>query len=143
MILSEVRTTIRDRLITLGYSEWTGFSDDNVPNTILEDTFHCTVLSGSGAALKMHVLVLPSDVRVTIWKKGFRSPVEAEDAGLASIQEILCDLLSPAVRTLPAYRRIDLSSYSLEALSADNDTIIKCVINLVVETILEVTQPVT
>lgn len=142
MILSQVRTTIRDRLLDLGYEEWTGFADVNVPSTELERSFHVSVSGGSGSPLNMHVLKLPNDVKVTLWRKGFNNPVEAQDAGLASIQEVLCDLLNPAVRTTPSYRRIDLESYTLDPIAADNDTICKVVINLTVETILEVTQTV-
>lgn len=143
MILSQVRTTIRDEIIELGYEEWTGFSAENVPETILDKTFHVSVSGGSGSPLNMHVLKLPNDVALTLWRKGFNNPVEAQDAGLETIQEVLCDLLNPAVRTTPSYRRIDLSSYTLEPIAGDNDSICKIVINLTVETILEVTQNVT
>lgn len=140
MILSQVRTTIRDRMIGLGYEEWTGFSDENLPETILDRTFHASVSGGSGSNLAMHVLKLPSDVKITLWRKGFNSPVEAQDAALSSIQEILCDLLNPAVRTTPSYRRIDLSSFELEPIAGDNESVCKAIVNLTVETILEVTQ---
>lgn len=140
MTLSEVRTVIRDRMFLLGYEEWTNFSDTNVPATELERAFHVAVTGGAGTNLNMHVLKLPNDVVLTIWRKGFNNPVEAMDAGLASIQEVLCDLLNPAVRTLPAYRRIDLNSYSLEPVAGDNESICKVIINLTVEVMLEVTQ---
>lgn len=140
MILSQVRTTIRDRMIGLGYEEWTGFSDENVPETILDKTFHVSVSGGTGANLAMHVLRLPNDVKVTLWRKGFNNPVEAQDAALGSIQEMLCDLLNPATRSTPSYRRIDLSSYELEPIAGDNESVCKAIVNLTVETILEVTQ---
>lgn len=140
MRLNEVRTTIRDRLIVLGYEEWTGFDNKNVPETIVEKSFHVGVSGGSGSSLKMHVLIIKHNVELTLWVKGYANAVEAQDAGLESLQEVLCDLLSPVVRTLPAYRKIDLSSYTLEPITLDNDSICKVVINLLIETMSEVTQ---
>ena len=141
MILSEVRTTIRDRLLGLGYEEWLNYGSDNVPETVLERYFHVGVSGGSGTNVAMHTASVVNDVQVTLWRKGFQNAVESQDAGLASVQEVLCDLLAPAQRTLPAYRRIDLSSYALEQIATDNDSICKITINLSVEVILEVTQP--
>jgi hypothetical protein len=142
MILSEVRTTIRDKLFNLGYQEWEGFLDDNIPLTILENTFHVGVNGGSGNALNMQQLKISNDVVITLWRKGYNNSVEAQDAGLASVQELLCDLLSPAFRTASVNSKIDLSSYELSTISADNESICKVIINLNVELYLEVTQTV-
>lgn len=143
MILSEIRKTIRDRLINLKYKEWTEFSPDNAPEQNLDKLFHVQVKSGTGSPLNQHVLKLPNDVTITIWRRGNSKAVTSQDAGLAALQEVLCDLLSPAVRTKPAYRRIDLNSYSLDGIGPTNESVCKVTINLTVECVLEVTQSVT
>ena len=142
MILSQVRTTIRDLIIELGYTEWTGFLSEEVPETILEQTFHVGVTSGVGNGINMHVLPVENRVVLTLWKKGYRNAVEAQDAGLTTIQEIMCHLLNPITRTRPAYRKIGFDSYDLLPIDLDNDSICKITMNLTVEVIVEVTQSV-
>lgn len=142
MILREIRTKIRDRMIALKYKEWTEFTAEDAPEQVLDKTFHVQVKSGTGSPLNQHVLMLPSDVTITLWRRGTSKPVEAQDAGLAALQEVLCDLLSPSIRTQPGYRRIDLTSYSLDGIEVGNDSVCKITINLTVECALEVTQSV-
>lgn len=143
MILSEVRTTIRDILIDLGYREWdAGLDESDIPETILDDSFHVTVSGGNGSGLNMHVLELDNDVVITMWKKGYRAPIEAIDGGLETLQDLLCELLGPVIRTLPSFRKINLNSYRLEPIALDNDSVCKIIINLTVTVMVEVTQPV-
>lgn len=141
MILKEVRTTIRDRIIGLGFVEWDkSFDDQDIPETLLENSFHVAVTGGSGNGINQAVLDIENDVVLTLWKKGFRNPVEAMDAGLETLQGVLCDLLGPVIRTLPAFRKINMSSYQLEPISSDNESVCKIIINLSVVVAVEVTQ---
>lgn len=141
MILSQVRTFIRDRLIELGYEEWTtSINNETLPANILERSFHVSILSGSAGSINQAVLRVNNSVRLTVWRKGFNRPVEAQDACMESLQGILCDLLNPVQRTLPSYRKVDLESYQIEPISFDNDAICKLTINFNIETILEVSQ---
>jgi len=141
MILSEVRTTIRNELIKLGYQEWKGYLSDAVPGSILEKSFHVSVTGGTGRPVQ-HILKVTNDVELNLWRKGFKNAVEAQDAGLMVVQDVICALLNVETRTLPAYRRIDLDSYTLEPIANDNSSICKVTIKLTVEVIIEVTQTV-
>lgn len=144
MELKEIRTTIRDKMIEIGYVEWLDQSlDIDVPDTIIENSFRVSVTGGSTEPINQHVKKLSNDVVVNIWKKGFRSEIESQDAALEAVENILCEMLAVNFRTLPSFRRIDFDSYTIEPLvDEDNSSIAKIEMNFVVEIILAVTDDV-
>jgi hypothetical protein len=78
-----------------------------------------------------------------LWKKGFRSEVEAQDTALETVENILCEMLAVDFRTLPSFRKIDFDGYTIEPLSDDdNSSIAKIDMNFVVSIILAVTNDV-
>jgi hypothetical protein len=143
MELKEIRTLIRDKMFSLGYTEWVKSSlDVDVPDTILENSFRVVVVAGVSEPLNMHVLKIKNDVQLTIWKKGFANEVEAQDMGLETVENILCLFLKPDFRTLPSFRRLDFSGYKISPLSDDNGHVAKIEMNFEVEVMLGVTDDV-
>lgn len=144
MEFAEVRTQLRDKLIGLGYQEWTDASIDvDVPDTIIENSFRVTVTGGTGRPLNMHVLFVEHDVKLSLWKKGFLSEVEAQDKALESVEEILCSVLEPAFRTLTRFKKIDFDGYTITPISEDNSHVAKIEMNFKIQTGLGVTNDVS
>lgn len=145
MNLSEVRTTIRDRLIELEYEEFkaTSFETENVPETIIDKSFHVTVPSGDGEKMKMDDLIVTNNVEIVVWRKGYRLAVEAVDAALLAACEIISSIMEVGFRTTPAYRNIQFDSYAIDAIANDNENTVKLTMKFTVQVSMAVTADIT
>ena len=146
MNLSEIRTTLRDRIIEeLEYTEnEAAFDVLNIPVTLEDESFHINVPSGSKKSFNMHDLVIDNTVTITLWRRGFRQPVEAFDAGLEAIFELITCLSDVVFRTSPPFRNVTFENYQIEPIANDNENTVKMTINFTVQVSMAVTvQPTT
>lgn len=140
MSLTNVRSDIRERMNLLGYTEWLdAFNLENVPETIIDKSYHIGSARGDGVKLNMHDQVIDFAQTIVFWRSGFSNPGEGLDLAIEGIQEILCDVLGPARRITPTFKNIRFQDFSLEPGAEDNDNLIKATINLTVQVSLAVT----
>lgn len=144
MNLSDVRTTLRDRVISLQYEELaSAFDTNNLPETVVDKTFHIGVLGGKAKPISMDDLILDNDVEIVVWRRGFREAASAIDAALMAICEIASSLLAVDFRTKPAYRNIQMEGYKLEPIADDNDNTVKATMTFTVQVSMAVTADIT
>lgn len=139
MTLVGTRTFIRERMTLLGFTEWEdAFDIDNVPESLLDKSYHIGSPGGDHVKLNMHDQLINAKVALVFWRMGFNTPAAAVDSSLVDIETILCDFLAPAQRVVPVFRNVVLVDYKLEPLSDDNNNIIRSTINLTVQVSLAV-----
>lgn len=128
MSIASVRPYFRTRLENLGYSEHTDAIDfDNIPSTILDDSFQLETSSISGEPANQLHHEFDYSVVLRVFKRGFNDPVEAYDAIDEDIETILADILSPSTRLGTDIKDIVPISIAKIPLSAsdDNDIILE------------------
>jgi hypothetical protein len=128
MSLSQVRSLFRTRLDGLGYREWPdGFNFENIPDTILDRSYHIEtgLISGTSANQTVHNFSYSISLRVFL--KGYRDPAAAIDDAVSQAETILADILSPSVRLSTTIKDIVPDTITVEPfdISNDNDVILK------------------
>lgn len=121
-MLVEVRDHFRDVLNTLGLREWpTAFSYDNIPSTILTDSYHMTIdpIVSGPSNHQVHKFDYPLTLRVFL--KGFRDESESVDAAVKVGQDILCAVLQSSSRLGDTIKDIVPNSMQPIPLSGSND----------------------
>lgn len=139
MNLSIARTTIRSVMEDLGFEEWTdAFNIENIPETLLDKSFHILSPSASGVKLNMHDQVIDFEHHLTIFRRGFQNPAEAEDSIIEDCEDILCSILSPENRLVDKLN-IKFEGFTIDPLNIENDNSVKATIILIVQVTLGVT----
>lgn len=121
--LVAVRPLFRTRLRALGLTEWTdAFATDNIPSTILNNSFHLDTSAGSrrGAYDQNHQ-ECEQELTVRVFLKGYRYPADAVDDALEWLDDILEDVLDPAVRAGAAIKNIYANNWEINPLAESND----------------------
>jgi hypothetical protein len=118
-----VRPFFAGRLDALGFSEWPdGFNTENIPSTILDNSYHLEVgeIRGESNGPTNYVFSMPLVIR--IFTKGYRDPGSQIDAALDIGNVVLEDLLDPAVRNAQNdLKDIRPTSVQVLPLAASND----------------------
>ena len=138
MSLTNVRSYFRTRLDSLGYNEWTdGFEFEEIPETVLDRTYHLTVgtLSLNNANHTVNDINYPMTVR--LYLKGFRDPATAIDESISEGETIICDLTK--VTNANAVGVKDVQFVSLEPTPKDetNDNIVLLVMSFNARVVLD------
>jgi hypothetical protein len=118
----DVREYFRTILNSLGFREWkTAFSYDNIPSSILNESYHLTVepIVGGPANHQCHEFDCPITLRVFL--KGFRDESESVDAAMEVMQNILCAVLDSKVRLGSNIKDVVANSVQPIPLSSTND----------------------
>jgi hypothetical protein len=120
--------------------EWTGSLEDigNIPQTILDRTYHIAIGAGSAGGLSDHHVEDSFSVVVTLFKRGYSEPVVARDSVLQTANCIRLAVVSPT--NIEAYKAanegnieaITPSSITPSEIATSNDNIIKVEINFTV-----------
>lgn len=122
MSIVDVRPFFRSRLEGLGFIEHDdAFDLDNVASTLLDDSFHIEsgTIQGSGANQLNHDFDYA--VTITLFKRGFSNPVEADDAIDQLIRDIHADILEPSVRLGTSIKDVVPGANNRSSLSDSND----------------------
>jgi hypothetical protein len=129
MSVSQVRTYFNDRVreVDSNLKVWDdAFNIDNVPESLI-DTYYHVQYNSVGVSTNNDVSIEDSvSVVITLWKKGFRDPIEAYD----SINDLgLCirlNCLQPAkIALTDNIRQVESVSVLSEPIEGSNDNIIK------------------
>lgn len=124
MSLTEVRPYFRTRLDALGYEEWTdGFDFEQVPETILDRSYHLTVGSMSLINSDHTVINMSYPILVRIYLKGFRDPAEAIDDAIEAGEAIICDITSVTNGMQQGIKDVTFNSFDILPKNANNDNI--------------------
>lgn len=100
MSLTNIKPYFRTRLDSLGYTEWDdAFNVDNIPETILENSYHVLLPSISGGPINHTDQSTESDVTVLVFKKGYRNSNDAIDEAILSVENIVKDVCKTVNRT--------------------------------------------
>jgi hypothetical protein len=121
MSLSNVRAYFKDRLTGLGYTEWEdGFNFENIPETILDRSFHVFLGSINGGPINHTHQDTESEVILRVFFRGYRSEVLAIDESIEGVEEIIRDVCKVANRTATLLNVV-FNSVEFNPLNAEND----------------------
>lgn len=124
MSLTNVRPYFRDRFNALGYLEWQdGFAIDNVPEQILDGSYHISANSITSREITQNSIQLESQVTTTLMLLGYRYVSEALDKAYEKLDAIYEEVLAPETRlnTANGLRNVLLIDTNLEPLNLEND----------------------
>lgn len=139
--MTGVRPFIREIMEGQGFEEWTdAFNTSNIPETLLDKSFHILSPSGEGVSLNMNDQVINFEQQVSIFRKGFENPADAIDEVISDIRGILCEILSPAER-VQEHLNVIFEGFTIEPLNADNDNSVKATITFNVQVAMSFGTP--
>lgn len=124
MSLTNVRPYFRDRFDALGYAEWKdGFAVDNIPEQILDGSYHIAANSIVSREITQNSIQLESQVTTVLMFLGYRYPSEALDKAYEKLDAIYLEVMAPTNRltTANGLRNVLLIDTNLEPLNLDND----------------------
>lgn len=100
MSLSNVRGYFIARLDGLGFTEWRdGFFQENIPETILDKSFHVFLESVGGGPINHTHQDTVSSVIVRVFFRGYRDVTEAIDEAISGLETIVKDVCKVSNRT--------------------------------------------
>ena len=138
MSLSNVRSYLKTRMDGLGFEEWRdGFAVNNIPETVIDKSYHILVESISGGAINHTHQDTESEVSVRIFFKGYRDVTEAIDTAIISIETIVKDVCKAANRTSEVLNVV-FEGVNLSPQSDTNDNSVFVEMNFSVRVILDV-----
>jgi hypothetical protein len=124
----------------LNLTEWDEpFAFDNIPNTLIDRSFHMAPPSCNGTQKNNTDQMIEVTQIVRIFFKGFRVPKDALDEAILKAEDIIAECLRPINFQGAASPIVGvfLSSADFIALDdATNDNIVICEINFAVSTAL-------
>lgn len=130
MSISNVRGFYKTRLEGLGFEQWDdGFNFENIPSTILDGAFHIEVNPSSGGPTNQTIQNVTMPVTVRVFRKGFRNVSEGIDSAILDVENIICDIIAPAVRLSSDIKNVVLDGFSVNPLDDSNDNAIMIELN--------------
>ena len=140
MSLSNVRAYFKERLTGLGYREWEdGFNFENIPETILDRSFHVFVGSVVGGPINHTHQDTESEVIVRVFFRGYRTEALAIDESISGVEEIIADICKVANRTATLLNVI-FDSADFNPLNAENDNGVFVELNFTARVILGIEE---
>lgn len=138
MSLTSVRSYFRGRLDSLGYKEWTdGFEFDDVPETVLDQTYHITTGTISTNSVSHTINDLAYPVTIRLYLKGFRDPAQAIDDSITEGERIINDVTSVANSNGQGIKEVRFSSMEPTPKDVANDNIVLLVMTFDARVILD------
>jgi hypothetical protein len=126
MSLTLVKPYFRTRLNTLGLFEWTdGFPSDNIPSTLVEESYQHNFEDITGAALGATDHGFNVSYLVEVFFNGYRDVKTNIDRAISRGEDIIIDVCNP-YNYGTSVQRVELSSMRVVPLDGElNDNIIK------------------
>ena len=125
MALESVKGYIRSRLLVLGFAEWCdGFNNENIPGTLLDNSWHLEFGRGQNAVQNQQPLQVRWPFILRIYKANTRDPRTLIDDMIVSMDAIIVDLLTASNRLAyagGALKNLSLDSFRIEPLAESND----------------------
>jgi hypothetical protein len=122
MSFSSVRPFFRTNLDELGFSEWKdGFNFENIPDQILNNSYHIEVGQISGGPSNQLVHEFSYPVLVRIFLKGYLDPASGIDAAMEVVDNVYHQVLDPSVRLGTVIKDVIPDSVSVRPQDISND----------------------
>lgn len=122
MSVVEVRTYFRNAMDGLGHIEWQdGFNFSNIPDNILDRSYHITSGRISGDIIAHRPMKLSSEVALRLFVKGYSGPQAAIDQALAYGEDILCEVLATENRAGTVIININFVDMAVNPVADSND----------------------
>ena len=135
MSLISIRPYFRERLTTLGFTEWAEpFDAENIPSTMVDMAYHWQMGDVSGQTRSNLDQELEADVEIKLFFKGFRDPSSALDEVIKKAETVVKDLLKSDNwgDASPPIAAVLLRGMSFEPFDdAQNDNLIMARLNFV------------
>lgn len=140
MSLSSVRPYVRSRLEGLGYTEWAdGFNYDNIPETILDRSFHVFIESISGGSINQADQETVAAIILRVFFRGYRDASEAIDQSISGLETIVKDVCKASNRT-SVLTNVVFDGADFEPLTVNNDSSVLLTIRLGARVIIGVEE---
>jgi hypothetical protein len=125
MSLKDIRSKFRNDLVSLNLREHKdGFAFDNIPNTLLSDSFHVEIESINFLDRSQEAIEVSVDVVLRVFKKGFRDVQKGIDQSLDLIESIIDKVLDLKGFNSNPIVKIDFDSSNINPLGEANDNAI-------------------
>lgn len=137
MSLVNIYPYFRERMDGLDFTEWTdGFSVTNIPQSILDRSYHILVSAVEGGPINHTHQNLVASLTLSVFYKGFSYPVEAIEAAICDIEMIVKDICKVSNRTRDVLNIVFVSS-EINPLTTDNDNYLLLALNFEVQVIID------
>lgn len=123
MSWSDVKPFFRTRLAALGYTRehYDGFNRDNIPASLMHNTFFLEITSISGVKLDHDCQHTDVGIRLNLFRNGYRKPREAIDSALVDAQTIVNDLVKIPNVDHPNIYNVIFDSLGMIPIDDSND----------------------
>ena len=122
-----------------GYSEHDDpFDSANIPGNIIDKAFFIDFGPFTGVTLSMKDLETRVPVSISVFVKGFNSPVAARDAGIQIAETIVKEAVRPTKRLIFPITNVNFLTADFTPLSADNDQVVVVTMNFTVRILLDI-----
>lgn len=137
--LDAIKPYFSDKLESLGYKQWNdGFNFENIPSTVLDNSFHVFIPTINGISLNQGNQELEVTTLVRIFRKGFVNVADALNELTGDITDFLVLALLPADRLANPIKNVTFNVANLLELEASNDNAIIVEFDFTVRIILKV-----
>jgi hypothetical protein len=132
MSLSDFRNHFRTAMTGLGHNEWPdGFNYKNIPDNILDRSFHITSGAISGDTISQRSMKLEGAIAIRLFIKGYAGSADAIDKAIVYGEEILCTILASDQRLAVDVKNINFIDMSVEAIDVSNDNDVMLTVNFI------------
>lgn len=126
MSFEAIRPYFKARCEAVGLSEHDdSFNIDNIPDTIIDDSFHVSFDSFNGIKSNQNDQEISVPVSVVFYKKGFRYPSEGIDNALIKAEALIKEAQSTTNRLGTVIKNVTTSDGVVEPITLANDNIVR------------------
>ena len=122
-MISGVKTYVRARLLSLGFTEWTdGFNFSNIPKTKLESSYHVELGVSTGTAVNQDNQHIETPFAIRLFKAPTLRPKALIDSGIIVADTVIADLIKAENRlTQTEIKNVWFNNMAIEPLDDSND----------------------
>lgn len=135
MSLEVVRPYFRARCEAVGLVEHeSSFDIDNIPDTIIDDTFFISFNSFNGIKANQNDQEISIPVSIVFFKNGYRYSYEGIDNALVKVEALIKEVQKPVNRLGTVIKNVTTGSCLIEPISQTNDNTIR--VNIIFNVIM-------
>lgn len=140
MSLANVRAYLKSRMDGLGYTEWRdGFKSDNIPETILDRSYHILVETIEGGSINHTHQDTFSQVSMKVFYRGYLDVTEAVDTAILGVETIVKDICKVSNRT-STILNVVFNGVEISPLNEVNDNSVLVDMDITVRVVLGVEE---
>lgn len=141
MSASSIRPYFAARLEALGFKEWRdGFTFENIPETILDRSFHVYLETISGGPINHTHQDITGLVVVRVFFRGYRDVTLAIDESISSTEAIVKEVCKVSNRTSAGLLNVVFDGVDYEPLTSQNDNSVLTTMRFQAQVVLNVEE---